>query len=111
MIVDGPWLVSPGVILTLNGRPTEPPERLKKSDAKPKFEVHVDGADVLEEGIFAKDRQARLLLFQAMDAASQDGTLRVAVAEVVAQTLERINPTVPSPEDIDWAGAHRRLSS
>ena len=88
-----------------------PPERLNKSDAKPKLEVHVDGIDVLEEGIFAKDRQAWLLLFQAMDANSKDGTMHVAVAEVVAQTLERIKPTVPSPEDIDWAGAHRRLSS
>jgi polyphosphate kinase 2 (PPK2 family) len=38
-------------------------------------------------------------------------TMRVAVAEVVHQTLERMNPTVPSPADIDWADARRRLKS
>ena len=85
--------------------------RLTKSDAKAKLEAHVDGIDVLEEGLFAEDRPALLLLFQAMDAASKDGTMRVAVAEAVHQTRERINPTVASPEDIDWAGARRRLIS
>ena len=37
-------------------------------------------------------------------------TMRVAVAEVVHRTLERMSPTVPSPEDVDWAEARRRLN-
>lgn len=32
-----------------------------------------------------------LLVFQAMDAAGKGETMRVAVAEVVAQALERMN--------------------
>ncbi len=38
-------------------------------------------------------------------------TLRVIVAELVLEHMQRMNPVVPAPEDIDWEAARRRLSS
>ncbi len=37
-------------------------------------------------------------------------TMRVLVAELVAEHLKRMNPQIPSPEDIDWEAARARLS-
>lgn len=76
MIVDSPWLVSPGSVFSLTECPTEPPERMTKSDAKGKLSAHVDAIGALQERLFAEDRQALLLVFQAMDAAGKDGTIR-----------------------------------
>jgi len=76
MFLDSPWLVPPGEPFSLAGRSTEPPKRLTKSDAKSKLKEHVKGISAFQERLFSQDRQALLLVFQAMDAAGKDGTIR-----------------------------------
>ena len=56
--------------------PTEPSERMTKPDARGKLSAHVDAIGALQERLYAEDRQSLLIIFQAMDAAGKDGTIR-----------------------------------
>jgi PPK2 family polyphosphate:nucleotide phosphotransferase len=89
--------------------------RLKNVD--PQDTLHLDPADkdrarqVLAEGVdlmaqlqdklYAQDRWAVLLLFQAMDAAGKDGTIKHVMSGVNPQGCQVTSFKGPSPEDLD----------
>jgi len=89
--------------------------RLK--DVDPQDTLHLDPADkdkakqVLAEGVdilaqlqdrlYAQDRWAVLLMFQAMDAAGKDGTIKHVMSGVNPQGCQVTSFKGPSPQDLD----------
>jgi PPK2 family polyphosphate:nucleotide phosphotransferase len=89
--------------------------RLK--DIDPRDTAHLESADVdrakeaLKEGIealaglqdmlYAQDRWSVLLIFQAMDAAGKDGTIKHVMSGVNPQGVQVYSFKAPSPEDLD----------
>src|SRR6266481_632251 len=55
----------------------------------------------LQDKLYAQDRWALLLIFQAMDAAGKDGTIKHVFSGVNPQGCEVCSFKVPSPEELD----------
>jgi PPK2 family polyphosphate:nucleotide phosphotransferase len=55
----------------------------------------------LQDKLYAQDRWAILLIFQAMDAAGKDGTIKHVMSGVNPQGCEVYSFKVPSTEDLD----------
>ncbi|MCA9535480.1 MAG: polyphosphate kinase 2 family protein [Myxococcales bacterium] len=66
--------------------PTKPPAELRgddaKKDHKKALKEHVERISELQERLYAADRHSVLLVFQAMDAAGKDGTIRALLSGV-----------------------------
>ena len=59
---------------------TQPPQGSpSRKDLKARLKAEVAAVDKLQEVLYAEDRQALLLVFQAMDAAGKDGTIRAVL--------------------------------
>src|SRR5258705_7380251 len=65
----------------------------------------------LQEMLYAQDRWSVLLIFQAMDAAGKDGTIKHVMSGVNPQGVEVTSFKQPSPEELDhdflWRCARR----
>src|SRR5262245_32012080 len=76
-----------------------------ESEAKPKAkEALMEGIQVLSElqnQMYAQDRQGLLLIFQAMDAAGKDGTIKHVMSGVNPQGCQVASFKSPSSEDLD----------
>ena len=55
----------------------------------------------LQEKLYAQDRRAVLLIFQAMDAAGKDGTIKHVMSGVNPQGCQVYSFKAPSAEDLD----------
>src|SRR5512140_504917 len=55
----------------------------------------------LQDMLYAQDRWAVLLVFQAMDAAGKDGTIKHVMSGVNPQGCQVVSFKVPSEEDLD----------
>ena len=78
--------------------------RLESADAKRAKEVLQRGVELLAElqdKLYAQDRWAVLLVFQAMDAAGKDGTIKHVMSGVNPQGCQVYSFKQPSPEDLD----------
>ena len=86
-----------------------------KSDEKPKAqEALAAGVEVLaelQEKLWAQDRWAVLIIFQAMDAAGKDGAIKHVMSGVNPQGCEVTSFKAPSAEELDhdflWRCAKR----
>ena len=86
-----------------------------ESDEKPKAqEALAAGVEVLaelQEKLWAQDRWAVLIIFQAMDAAGKDGAIKHVMSGVNAQGCEVTSFKAPSAEELDhdflWRCAKR----
>ena len=101
--------VDPGTQFRLADRPTswlpEPARDLPKREAKKRArELLTDGRAelaVLQERLYAENRRALLLVFQAMDAGGKDGTIRHVLSGVNPQGCQVFSFKVPSEEELD----------
>ena len=78
--------------------------RLESADAKRAKEVLQRGVELLAElqdKLYAQDRWAVLLVFQAMDAAGKDGTIKHVMSGVNPQGCQVYSFKQPSHEDLD----------
>ena len=78
--------------------------RLKAEDkarAKQALEVGVDALASLQDMLYAQDRWAVLLIFQAMDAAGKDGAIKHVMSGVNPQGCQVASFKAPSAEDLD----------
>jgi PPK2 family polyphosphate:nucleotide phosphotransferase len=67
-------------------------------------QVLAEGVDLmaqLQDKLYAQDRWAVLLIFQAMDAAGKDGTIKHVMSGVNPQGCQVTSFKGPSPEDLD----------
>ena len=82
--------------------PTGPPEDFSgKKESKARLKELVDELDELQRVLYAEDRDAILLVFQAMDAAGKDGTIRAVLRGVNPAGCQVFSFKQPSPLDLD----------
>jgi PPK2 family polyphosphate:nucleotide phosphotransferase len=77
---------------------------LESEDAERAREALKDGIEVLAElqdMLYAQDRWSLLLIFQAMDAAGKDGTIKHVMSGVNPQGVQVFSFKAPSAEDLD----------
>ena len=72
-----------------------------KSRAEEALAQGVDVLKTLQEELYAQDRWAVLIIFQAMDAAGKDGAIKHVMSGVNPQGCEVSSFKAPSPEELD----------
>ena len=91
---------------------TAPPKRAPgKKAAKARLAKVVDELSDLQQVLYADDRYAVLLIFQAMDAAGKDGTIRAVLSGINPAGCQVFSFKQPSAEELDhdflWRTARR----
>jgi PPK2 family polyphosphate:nucleotide phosphotransferase len=111
-LFDHPTLVPFDGHFPLAEAPTRPPkdERSKKQSKK-RLEEAVDRLRDLQRMLYAHDHHAVLLVFQAMDAAGKDSTIRAVMSGVNPAGCQVFSFKQPSAEELDhdflWRSARR----
>ena len=82
-----------------NPADTEPFKNKKKAAGR--LERGVKKLTELQEQLYAQDRWAVLLIFQAMDAAGKDGAIKHVMSGVNPQGCQVASFKAPSAEDLD----------
>jgi len=72
-----------------------------KPRAKEALAVGIEALAELQDMLYAQDRWGVLLIFQAMDAAGKDGTIKHVMSGVNPQGCQVYSFKAPSPEDLD----------
>ena len=76
-----------------------------KSDAKPRAKeglaIGIEALAQLQDKLYAQDKWAVLLIFQAMDAAGKDGTIKHVMSGVNPQGCQVYSFKSPTAEDLD----------
>ncbi len=72
-----------------------------KPEAKEALKEGVDALAALQERLYAQDRWAVLLIFQAMDAAGKDGTIKHVLSGINPQGCQVFSFKAPSSEELD----------
>jgi PPK2 family polyphosphate:nucleotide phosphotransferase len=70
-------------------------------DARAWLQAGIELLSKMQEKLYAQDRWALLLIFQAMDAAGKDGTIRHVMSGVNPQGCEVFSFKAPSAEELD----------
>lgn len=82
-VVDSPYLVPFDDTFSVASAPTAPPgDAPAKAEAERRLAAAVERLADLQRQLYAQDRWAVLLVFQAMDAAGKDGTIRAILSGV-----------------------------
>ncbi len=80
---------------------TAPLDEEDKPRAKEALQTGVEALAMLQEILYAQDRWAVLLAFQAMDAAGKDGAIKHVMSGVNPQGCQVVSFKAPSSEDLD----------
>jgi PPK2 family polyphosphate:nucleotide phosphotransferase len=97
-----PNLVSFDGSFNIEDAPHAPPaEASGKKKCKKELAEVVDTLDQLQQILYAHDRQAVLLIFQAMDAAGKDGTIRAVMSGVNPAGCQVVSFKQPSAHELD----------
>ncbi len=89
----------------IRSAPTKPPADMRGDDAKKEnqkaLKEHVKVISELQERLYAADRHSVLLVFQAMDAAGKDGTIRALLSGVNPAGCNVQSFKSPSSKELD----------
>ena len=100
--VPNPYMVPFQGGLTVSELPTKPPsEQADKSANKAALKSLVKELEELQRVLYADDRYSLLLVFQAMDAAGKDSTIRNVLTGVNPAGFQVFSFKKPSPEELD----------
>ena len=99
--IESPYLVPTDGSFKIGKAPTEPEGDVDKGAKKVELEEHVAGIRKLQRKLHADDRHAVLFVFQAMDAAGKDGTIRAVFTGVNPAGFQVYNFGVPSERELD----------
>lgn len=110
--VPSPYLVPFDGSFRVAGSPTSPPDDAPDEDGcEERLEEAVEHLYDLQRVLYAHDRHAVLLVFQAMDAAGKDGTIRAVMTGVNPAGCQVHSFKQPSREELDhdflWRSACR----
>ncbi|MGE0788445.1 MAG: PPK2 family polyphosphate kinase [Sandaracinaceae bacterium] len=102
-VVDSPYLVPFDGRFKVADAPTKPPkdERKKKEKHAEGLAETVDSMRALQRALYAYDSHALLLVFQAMDAAGKDGTIRAVMSGIDPAGCQVSSFKAPSPEELE----------
>ena len=81
--ITTPYLVPLDGQLNPSGLKTEPPEDAPgKKGCKKALGKEIERLDELQRRLYAEDRRSLLIIFQAMDAAGKDSTIRAVMTGI-----------------------------
>ena len=101
-VPDSPYLVPFDGSFELSAAPTGPPEGTPgKKKLERALEDEVERLDELQRMLYAHDHHAVLLVFQAMDAAGKDGTIRAVMSGVNPAGCQVFSFKQPSAEELE----------
>lgn len=97
-----PYLVPFDGSFRIGPAPTSPPpESPGKGKLKDRLEASVEKLDDLQRKLYADDRWGVLLVFQAMDAAGKDSTIRAVLRGINPQGCQVFSFKQPSARELD----------
>lgn len=100
--IPHPYLVPPDHSFRSAAAPTRPP---KKSPSQKVCEKRLQGSikslDELQRRLYAHDHYSLLLIFQAMDAAGKDGTIRAVMSGINPSGCQVFSFKQPTPQELD----------
>ncbi len=99
--VASPWLVPFDGSFSRQDVVTSPPEEIPKKVLKRSLKKAVRALAELQRVLYAHDCYSLLLIFQAMDAAGKDGTIRAVLSGVNPAGCEVYSFKQPSAEELD----------
>ena len=98
---SSPYLVPFDGSFRLADLPTEIKDRPSKKELKKALEDKVEELHDLQRILYAHDRHAVLLVFQAMDAAGKDSTIRAVMSGVNPAGCQVYSFKKPSSNELD----------
>jgi PPK2 family polyphosphate:nucleotide phosphotransferase len=102
MIENKKYLAPAGKIISLKDFSTDDVGGYKsKLDAKTKLKEDAERLRALQNKLYAHNRYSLLLIFQAMDAAGKDGTIKHVMTGVNPQGCQVFSFKQPSQEELD----------
>ncbi|MET0047390.1 MAG: polyphosphate kinase 2 family protein [Sedimenticola sp.] len=99
--VSNPYLVPFDGSFSRNQSPTLIEERPKKKTLKDELEQEVERLHDLQRVFYAHDRHSLLLVFQAMDAAGKDSTIRAVMSGINPAGCQVFSFKKPTPKELD----------
>jgi PPK2 family polyphosphate:nucleotide phosphotransferase len=99
--VESPYLVPIDGTFRLEDAPTAPPKDEDEDKWGKRLVKRVKQIDKLQRHFYADDRFSLLLVFQAMDAAGKDSTIRAVMSGVNPAGFQVFSFKKPSAEEID----------
>ena len=100
--IESEYLVPFDGTFSIEETVTRPPQGAPgKKESKEQLEGILDEIKDLQRMLYAQDKYALLLIFQAMDAAGKDGTIRAVMSGVNPVGIQVFSFKVPTPEEID----------
>jgi PPK2 family polyphosphate:nucleotide phosphotransferase len=106
-------IVQPGkhISLDVDYSATSPPSRVKKKAMKQLLSEGVEMLAEFQDRLYAQDSYALLIIFQALDAAGKDGTIKHVMSGVNPQGCQVYSFKAPSAEELNhdymWRCAQR----
>lgn len=96
------FLAKPGEKINLSKFPTDDTLNYKdKTDANRKLDENIKLMQELQDRLYASDKYALLLVFQAMDAAGKDSTIKHVMSGLNPQGTQVFSFKKPSEEELD----------
>ena len=74
---------------------------MSKQDAKEQLAQNIEKLSELQSMLYAQDRYSVLVIFQAMDAAGKDGTIKHVMSGINPQGCQVYSFKQPSAEELD----------
>ncbi len=100
--IDSPYLVPSDRKFTVDSSSTKPPESTKSiKNYKKKLNEIIEELRDLQRILYAHDRHAILLIFQAMDAAGKDSTIRAVMTGINPAGCQVYSFKKPSDSELD----------
>lgn len=100
--VDSPYLVPFDGSFAVAAAATRPPRGHKdKDENRQRLQRSIESLHALQRKLYADDRYSLLLVFQAMDAAGKDGTIRAVMTGVNPAGCQVVSFKAPSTEELD----------
>lgn len=99
--VANPYLVPFDGSFTLKKRETRPDEKISKKDNVKALEEHVEKLAKLQARLYAQNSYSVILIFQALDAAGKDGTIRAVMTGVNPQGTQVYAFKQPTADELD----------
>ncbi len=99
--VTSPWLVPFDGTFKIADAATGPSVEVDKDAQEKKLKKRVQSIRDLQKKLFAENKHAVLFVFQAMDAAGKDGTIRAVFTGVNPAGFQVFSFVAPSGEELD----------
>lgn len=100
--VDSPYLVPFDGSFRVDKAPTDPPKDAgNKAAQEQRLAAHVETLTSLQRRLYAQDQWSVLLVFQAMDAAGKDSTIRAVMSGINPAGCQVYSFKAPSSEERD----------